>query len=229
MKKIIKKVFATAFVSLVACISFLCNPVTAYAEESTQPPKINENSSLETPEEIPETEKKDEITVDLSNLTYEQFLEVVDILAAQTGNADIWKETINSVKKAIDEKQFTASNILLIITSGVMVIKIFYDWAIKKKEKDHISQTGDTRKEIKNQSKAINSLIDEEEKIEKSVEENGKMEKAIALAGVEQNAALRCFVRGIQVHETAREEALRHLNNSDELYETVKRGKINDI
>ena len=230
MKKTAKTRIFIVLASVCMFLGFSVSPFLANAEvekvesiESIESNKIFEN--VDSSEDITindSTNEKTEVTIDLNDITYEKFLEIVGILANETGNGELWGETLNSVKKAINEKQFTASNLLMIFVSVVMVIKIIYDWVIKRKEKTHVLQAYKTDKKIDAQSEAINGIIDEEEEISKTAHENATREKELAMAGLEQNGALRCLVRGIQLHDTAREEALRHLNHSDELFEKAK-------
>lgn len=236
-----KTKFAAILAGVLVCLGIGITPcVSAYAEETANEPITSTETSVEKEEsgvvvETPnteengeitggfesegETEDKTEVTIDLDNLTYEKFLEIVGVLAEETGNGDMWQETIESVNKAIDEKQLTASVITSIAVSVVMLLKIITDWISKKREKAHAATTAKLESTAQKQNAAVNELIDEEEKIAKELTENTAREKKIASAGLEQNAALRCLVRGVQLHETARDEALRHLNNSDSLYE----------
>ena len=232
-----KTKFAAILAGVLVCLGIGITPcVSAYAEETANEPITSTETGVENEEsgvvvETPNTEENGEITggfeskgetevtIDLDNLTYEKFLEIVGVLAEETGNGDMWQDTIESVNKAIDEKQLTASVITSIAVSVVMVLKIITDWISKKREKAHAATTAKLESTAQKQNAAVNELIDEEEKIAKELTENTAREKKLASAGLEQNAALRCLVRGVQLHETARDEALRHLNNSDSLYE----------
>ena len=231
MKKTIKTKLAVIGATCLMFMGFGVFPLVTNAEDIQSvyesnaeiDKNLNETPPIEDFNEVQEpAEKTPEITVDLNNITYEQFLEIVGVLAEETGNVDLWKQTVESVKKAINEKQFTASNLLMILVCIVTASKTIYDWVVRKKEKDHISATKETNNTLQGQSKAINELIDVEEHVSDTVDVVSKKEQIIAKAGIEQNAALRAMARGIQLHETARKEVFRHLNNSDDLYEDAK-------
>ena len=222
------KKFKTKIVAILAGVLVFfgigISPALASAKSVTELPETNTEIGVETDEIVDNEETlKEEITIDLKDISYEKFLEIVSILAEETGNGDLWEDTLASVKKAIDEKQFTIAIVLIIIACVAIVFKIILDAVFKFKEKAHILQTEKDSKTIKAQTTALNGMIDEEEKIAKNVTESVTREKTLAAAGLEQNAALRCLVRGVQLHDTAREEALRHLNNSDEKYDQAKK------
>lgn len=230
-----KAKLAAAVVSVMVIFGVGAATVTAGAEAVYETPIVSTEIGNETAPETDETitddtlgeetesgENTGEITLDLSNLTYEDFLAVVDALARETGNEDLWAATLESIKKAVDEKQLTLSVVASFVVSALLVVKIVSDWILKKKEKQHIAQAHTDSETLKTQSKALNGIMDEEEKIASGMTESLAREKRLAAAGAEQNAALRCLVRGVQLHDTARDEALRHLNNSDKLYDKAK-------
>lgn len=230
-----KTKIAAAVASVMVIFGVGAATVTAGAETVEETPIVNTEIGNEIAPETDETitndtlgeetgngENTGEITLDLSNLSYEDFLAVVDTLAKETGNEDLWAATLESVKKAVDEKQLTLSTVASFVVSALLVVKIVSDWILKKKEKQHIAQAHTDSETLKTQSRALNSIMDEEEKISSGMAESLAREKRLAAAGAEQNAALRCLVRGVQLHDTARDEALRHLNNSDKLYDKAK-------
>lgn len=231
-----KAKIAAMLASVMVIFGVGAGTISASAEVVDETPIVSTETGTENGAETEETptddttgattetdENKAEITLDLSNLSYEDFLSVVELLAQETGNADLWAQTIDSVKKAVDEKQLTLSTVSTFVLAGLLLIKIVSDWILKKKEKQHLAQASTDSDNIKAIAKASNDMMDEEEKIATNVADTLTREKKLASAGIEQNAALRCLVRGVQLHDTAREEALRHLNNSDKLYDTAKK------
>lgn len=227
----LKAKIAAALMGVLVFLGIGVSPALASAEtvdeQSIVSVETSEETGVETDkelvdEETGEEEENGEITVDLSNLTYEEFLAFVEMAAKATGNEELWEATIASINKAIDEKQLTLAVVLLIVVAVLMIVKIISDWVLKAKEKAHIKNAEQTDKTVQMQTKALNGMIDEEEKIASGVARAEAREKKLAKAGLEQNAALRCLVRGVQLHDTARDEALRHLNNSDKQYNSAK-------
>ena len=184
------------------------NELTVSVETSTEIGDIADDTTTDD-NSVVETEKG-KITVDFSELSYEEFLSLVGLIAQGTGHETMWKETMDSIKKAVDEKQLTLVTVLYIVVAVLLSVKIISDWVVKHKEKKHIAQGESTAKNIKLQTNALNCMMDEEEKISENVEVLRVKSEKLAEAGLEQNAALRCFVRGVQLNDTARDEALRH-------------------
>lgn len=228
----IKTKLMMAVASIMLIFGASVAPISVGAETVDSEPIVSVETSTEIGDVTDDTTtddnlvvgtEKGEITVDFSELSYEDFLAVIDVLAKETGNEDLWRATLDSVKKAVDEKQLTLATAMIIVVAVLLSVKIISDWVVKHKEKKHIAQGESTAKNIKLQTTALNGMMDEEEKISENVEALRVKSEKLAEAGLEQNAALRCFVRGVQLNDTARDEALRHLNNSDELYEIAKK------
>lgn len=173
MKKLIKKialVFAAAAVGFGFCFAPVTN--TAYAEEVTQETtktveETNESAeNEETPTEEENGENTGEFTFDFTDLSYEDFLAFVGSFAEETGHADEWNETVNAVKKAIDEKQFTLSTVSNILLMAVLIWKIAADMIAKRKEKKHIETTEKQTAKINEQTAAINEQTETAARVE---------------------------------------------------------------
>mgnify|MGYP006898656786 CR=1 FL=1 len=73
------------------------------------------------------------------------------------------------------------------------------------------------------QTKAINGLIDEAEKVEVVTTDSVRREKALANALEKQNTAIRCLIRGTNIKQDLKDEAFRSLNESDDSCDEAKK------
>ncbi len=137
-----------------------------------------------------------------------------------------WEWVVDCVKNAVDEKKL---EVLLAGSIGEAILIILYIavkliYAVYKKRKDTSSEdVKKTKKAVGEQTKAVNALIGHTESVANNVAEASAREKQLATAGLEQNEALRCLFRGIQLKESIKDEAMRHLNKSDECYDEAKK------
>lgn len=174
MKKLIKKI-ALVFAAAAVGFGFCFAPVTStvYAEEITQETtetgeETNESTeNEETPTEEESGENTGEFTFDFTDLSYEDFLAFVGSFAEETGHADEWNDTVNAVKKAIDEKQFTLATVSNILLMAVLIWKIAADMIAKRKEKKHIETTEKQTAKINEQTAAINEQTETAARVEK--------------------------------------------------------------
>ena len=180
MKKLIKKI-ALVFAAAAVGFGFCFAPVTStvYAEEVTQETtetgengtgtgeETNETTeNEETPTEEESGENTGEFTFDFTSLSYEDFLAFVESFANETGHADEWNDTVNAVKKAIDEKQFTLATVVQILLMAVLIWKIAADMIAKRKEKKHIETTEKQTAKINEQTAAINEQTETAARVE---------------------------------------------------------------
>jgi lipopolysaccharide biosynthesis regulator YciM len=203
-------------------------PVMANAESI-------EYISVETTAEIGE-ETDESVSVDNSNeenkntaenveITLDNILDFAGELADKSGVGDDWDKAVENLKNAADAKKvdiMTGVSVaqIVLLASYIIGKLIHAGW---KKHKD---TTADDVKEMKKttgkQTKAVNELIGHTETVANNVAEASERERKLADAGLEQNAALRCLFRGVQLKQDIKEEALRHLNNSDKCYDEAK-------
>ena len=182
-------------------------------------PETNEN---ETVEDLPtageETEEKGEITLD-------DILEFAGGLAEEAGVGDEWAKAVENLKNAASEKKvdiMTGVSIgQLCLLAAYVIGKLCYaGW---KKHKDTTAKdVKDMKATTGKQTKAVNELIGQAETVAENVAEASERERKLAIAGQEQNAALRCLFRGVNFNQAIKDEALRHLNNSDQYYDEAK-------
>lgn len=151
--KNLKRKIVLAFAALAVGFGFCIAPVThvAFAEET----QVEE--TVETPEESTETEETPVVDENGKNtIDYEDFLAFVGELADKTGNGDQWNDTVEAVKKAIDEKQFTLATVGNFLLAAIMIVKIVMDAIAKRKERKHIDTTDKQTSKINEQTTAIN-------------------------------------------------------------------------
>jgi hypothetical protein len=109
----------------------------------------------------------------------------------------------------------------LVLFAAYIAGKLIYKAC--KKHKDTLAvDVKEVKTTTSKQTKAVNGLITQAETVANNVEEASEREKKLANAGLEQNAALRCLFRGVQFKQDIKDEALRHLNNSDRSYEEAR-------
>ena len=239
----IKKLFISAFAVVALGLGVAFNPVTAFAEDSAVIPEIS--AEIETSEEVIEDSESVENSenVEVENqpampsedkeITLDDLLDFVGSLAEEDGLGNEWDKAVENLKNAASEKKVDIMTILSACNIGLLSIYI-----LVKLIKGKIAKKNDTTKEdiseIKTasgqQTKAVNGLIEEEEKVVKavtdntaSVEDNTKREKALAQGIEKQNVAIRCLIRGTNIKQDLKDEAFRALNESDDLCDIAKK------
>lgn len=232
MKKI-KAFLATAIASAFICLGGAFAPVTAFAEESVETPSnsveivtseeaVEETESVENSSNLEaESDDKEE-----TEITFDDILNLAGKLAEKEGFKDEWDKTLYYLKTAASEKKVDAMIILLgavfafLLLYGVIKLRSWY----KKIKTDTTSKDlTDIKKESGQQTKAINSLIDEDEKLVGEVAAASAREKVMTEALEQQNIALRALIRGTQIKQDLKDEAFRALNKSDELCDIAKK------
>lgn len=232
MKKI-KAFLATAIASAFICLSGAFAPVTAFAEENVETP--SNSVEIVTSEEVVEETESVEISSNLeadsddkeeTEITFDDILNLAGKLAEKEGFKDEWDKTLYYLKTAASEKKVDAMIILLgavfafLLLYGVIKLRSWY----KKIKTDTTSKDlTDIKKESGQQTKAINSLIDEDERLVGEVAAASAREKVMTEALEQQNIALRCLIRGTQIKQDLKDEAFRALNKSDELCDKAKK------
>lgn len=154
--------FAVGFGFCVAPVTYTAFAEETQVEEIVETPEESTETAPKTDEETeivetPTTEENGKNTLDFSALSYEDFLAFVGELAEKTGNADEWNDTVEAVRKAIDEKQFTLATVGNFLLMAVMLVKIVADAIAKRKEKKHVDTTEKQTAKINEQTVAINS------------------------------------------------------------------------
>lgn len=232
MKKL-NLMIATALASVAVLFGVAFSPVTAFAEESAETPEIFvervtdeevvegtesvENSAIETPSE----------SVEKTEITFEDILSITGELMKQAGYGNEWEKAMYYIETAASAKKVDLS---IFLVAGVLVFLIvdrtvkIIRWYRTKKSDTTSKDLNDIKTASGQQTTAINDLIDEEEKLvgevqtnTESVKDNTEREKALAKGMEKQNVAIRCLIRGAQIKQDFKDEALRALNESDEL------------
>ena len=236
MKKL-KLLFATALATLF--VAFGVSPVVAYADEGVETPEIS--VEMETSEEVieetesventtVETPKTEEETSEKTKLTYEDILAITGEIMEQEGFKNKWDKALYHIETAASEKNVELLIVLVLIVIILLVVYIAVKFGIWKVR--HINDT--TSKDVKDikqasgqQTTAINTLIDEEEKLTNEVHnantETTTREKALAESIEKQNVAIRCFIRGTKIEQSLKEESFRALNESNDCCDKAKK------
>ena len=188
MKKI--KILFAAVIAAFLFPFFVMGNISAIAE-SPIPSENNEelvgdidNDVLNEDGKEDIVDPSDEVTVDLSGLTYEQFLGIVNGLAESAGHGDLWKDTVSSVKKAVDEKQFTILTFFQIALLIVLGINLIVELVKKKKSVSKRKKEKEEAKKEEARDLTINGIAEVAEKTEVSQTETNKrldgIEKALS-------------------------------------------------
>lgn len=233
MKKL-KFMIVSALATIAVSFDFAFAPVTAFAEESVETPEISVES-VTSEEVVEETESVENSSVleaesddkdETTEITYDDILALAGKLAEKEGFKDEWDKTLYYIETAASEKKVDAMIILLVAVFAFLllygVIKL-RGWYKKIKTDTTSKDLTDIKKEGGAQTKAINSLIDEEEKLVGEVAAASAREKVMTEALEQQNIALRCLIRGTQIKQDLKDEAFRALNKSDELCDKAKK------
>lgn len=168
----------------------------------------------------------DEIVENKADITLDDILEFTGGLAEEAGIGDEWKAAMDKVKAAASEKKVDIMTALsaaqLVAFSAYVFGKLIYG-AWKKHKDTSAEDVKKTKKAVGEQTKAVNELIGHAKTVGNNVAEASEREKQLAIAGLEQNAALRCLFNGVQLKQSIKDEALRHLNKSDACYDDAKK------
>ena len=230
MMKTLKVKIAAAVLGIMAFVGvgFGVSPIVSFAEETTAETTETatetapETDESETVEDLPTA---DEETAETGEITLDDILDFAGELADKAGVGDDWAKAVENLKNAASEKKvdiMTGVSVGQVILMAAYIIgKLCY--AAYQKHKD---TTAKDVKEVKatagKQTKAVNELIGQAETVASNVAEASERERKLAIAGQEQNAALRCLFRGVNFNQAIKDEALRHLNNSDQHYDEAK-------
>ena len=233
MKRTWKVRLATALAAVMVVFGIGFNPLTANADTvdsvtaetsaeigaKTDETETVDKSIDTTEETATKQDKKEEITLD-------DILEFTGGLADEAGLSDEWAEAVENLKTAASEKKvdiMTGVSLAQAAMFAAYVLgKIVY--ARWKKHKDTSAEdVKKTKKAVGEQTKAVNELIGHAETVANNVAEASEREKQLAIAGQEQNAALRCLFNGVQLKQSIKDEAMRHLNKSDACYDDAKK------
>jgi hypothetical protein len=236
MKKI-KTIIASILAAAMLSFGFGMSTVAAFADEGAENAVISvESISVE--EVVEETESVENSAVietkgsatesveKETEVTFDDILNLAGKLAEKEGFKDEWDKTLYYLKTAASEKKVDAMIILLgavfafLLLYGVIKLRSWY----KKIKTDTTSKDlTDIKNESGQQTKAINSLIDEDEKLVGEVAAASAREKVMTEALEQQNIALRALIRGTQIKQDLKDEAFRALNKSDELCDIAKK------
>ena len=220
------KLKRTLLVLLCACTFAICGmfaPLTASADNSAAPSvessETIEDSAFE--EEVETTEPTDEEKM-------QAILDLVGDIANEAGVGDKWEETLSQIQNAVDEKKIDLMTVLYILQLSVFTVYAVYKVVkgrIKAKlEKDMPASVQGIKTDVIAQTNAVNGLIDEQNKVNKSIEQTNIAIQTLAVAGELQNQALRYFIGGTQLTTETKESAYRALRKSDKEYEKMKGG-----
>ena len=224
-----KLLFASALASAFVFLGGAFTPVIAFADESVEVAETSEIVSVE--EVVEETESvensaNDEVVED-KEITYDDILALMGNIAEKEGFKDEWDRTLYHIQTAASEKKVDTMIVLVALVLAFLTI-----YAIVKLVKHKLSNAK-IRKIVESltgvedngnaQTKAINGLIDEAEKLEGVTSDGVRREKALANALEKQNIAIRCLIRGTNIKQDLKDEAFRSLNESDDLCNEAKK------
>ena len=226
MMKTLKAKIAAALLGIMAFVGvgIGVSPIVSFAEETT----------VETTETAPETDEEEtaedlptagEETAEKGEITLDDILEFAGGLADEAGVGDEWAKAVENLKNAASEKKvdiMTGVSIGQLCLLAAYVIGKLCVAGYKKHKDTTAADVKEMKKTTGKHTKAVNELIGQAETVASNVAEASERERKLADAGLEQNAALRCLFRGVQLRQDIKDEALRHLNNSDKCYDEAK-------
>lgn len=212
------KKFKLKFVAMMAAVLAFLGvggyPVMANAESI-------EYISVET---TAETGEKTDESGDVDN-SHEENENTAENSEITLDDGDDWDKAVENIKNAADAKKvdiMTGVSVAQIVLLASYIIGKLIHAGWKKHKDTTAADVKEMKKTTGKQTKAVNELIGQAETVANNVAEASERERKLADAGLEQNAALRCLFRGIQLKQDIKEEALRHLNNSDKCYDEAK-------
>jgi cell division protein FtsB len=177
------------------------------------------------PPDIDDSEEEEK-----TKLTYEDILAITGEIMEQEGFKNKWDKALFHIETAASEKNVELLIVLVLIVIilfvGYIAVK-FGIWKVKHKNDTTSKDVKDIKQASGQQTTAINTLIDEEEKLTKEVHnantEATTREKALAESIEKQNVAIRCFIRGTKIEQSLKEEAFRALNESNDCCDKAKK------
>ena len=230
MMKTLKAKIAAALLGIMAFVGvgFGVSPIVSFAEEITvETTETTTETAPETDgsEEVEDLPAEDEETAETDEITLDDILDFAGELADKAGVGDDWAKAVENLKNAASEKKvdiMTGVSIGQLALLAAYVIGKLCVAAYKKHKDTTAKDVKDMKATTGKQTKAVNELIGQAETVATNVAEASERERKLAIAGQEQNAALRCLFRGVNFNQAIKDEALRHLNNSDQHYDEAK-------
>lgn len=225
MKLLFASGIASAFVFL--CSGF--GPVVAFADEAVEGVETSEIVSVE--EVIEETESventaNDEVVED-KEITYDDILALMGNIAEKEGFKDEWDKTLYHIQTAASEKKVDTMIVLIALVLAFLTVYATVKIVKYKLSNAKIRKIVESLTGVENngnaQTTAINGLIDETANVGECAKSTETREKKIAEATKKQNTALRCLIRGTNIKQDLKDEALRNLNESDDLCDEAKK------
>ena len=191
------------------------------------PPETSEPPEESVPEEsAPEESAPEESAPE--EIDFEAILALAGQLMDKAGFKNEWDKALYYIKTAASQKKVDVMLLVQLLFTAVFCgdrcVKIV-NWNKKRKTDTTNQDIQDIKDVNEQQTTAINSLIDETEKVSASVEDSKKREKALANALTKQNVAIRGLIRGTNIKQDLKDEAFRALNESDDLCDEAKKEK----
>ena len=178
-------------------------------ENSVETPTTDDNANVE---EIPDTEEKDENSVDLQH-TFESFLAWTEQEAERYGYGDQYTAALEAIKTAATQKQVTLSTIGSFALALVIVAYIVYKKVTDKKFKDNVSSLSTS---LNAQFEKLKELVDGTNSNTKTEEEIKAEEQALKEEMQKTKNALENLINGF-MHFSS------HVNMKDEHKTEVQR------
>ena len=225
IKLLLASGIASAFVFL--CSGFA--PVVAFADEGVEGVETSEIVSVE--EVVEETESveisaNDEVVED-KEITYDDILSLMGNIAEKEGFKDEWDKTLYHIQTAASEKKVDTMIVLVALVLAFLTVYATVKIVKYKLSNAKIRKIVESLTGVENngnaQTTAINGLIDETANVGECAKSTETREKKIAEATKKQNTALRCLIRGTNIKQDLKDEALRNLNESDDLCDEAKK------
>lgn len=232
----IKHLIVSAIATACVCLGGAFAPVVAFADEGVEN-SANSVEIVSSEEVVEETESveisaNDEVQESVveesaeTELTFDDILNFAGEIMEKEGYEDEWEKALYYIETAATEKKVDA---MIILVAAVLALFVL-DRVVKLGKWYKKLKTDTTSKDIKDiktangqQTSAINSLIDEEEKVATEVKDSIRREKALASATTKQNIAIRCLIRGTNIKQDLKDESFRALNESDDLCDEAKK------
>lgn len=225
----IKYLVAGALASAFLCVGGAVAPVVAFADESVDSVETSEIVSVE--EVVEETESventaNDEVVED-KEITYDDILALMGNIAEKEGFKDEWDKTLYHIQTAASEKKVDTMIVLVALVLAFLTVYATVKVVKYKLSNAKIRKIVESLTGVENngnaQTTAINGLIDETANVGECAKSTETREKKIAEATKKQNTALRCLIRGTNIKQDLKDEALRNLNESDDLCDEAKK------
>lgn len=225
----IKYLVAGAFASAFLFVGGAVAPVVAFADEGVEGVETSETVSVE--EVVEEAESvvnsaNDEVVED-KEITYDDILSLMGNIAEKEGFKDEWDKTLYHIQTAASEKKVDTMIVLVALVLAFLTVYATVKIVKYKLSNAKIRKIVESLTGVENngnaQTTAINGLIDETANVGECAKSTETREKKIAEATKKQNTALRCLIRGTNIKQDLKDEALRNLNESDDLCDEAKK------